>query len=345
MLFMKTHPTGEVMLVHLPGTASLFKRTWTAYRELFPNLIALTALFGIGAFLNVVIQDGLTSMVKSSPELLQGLVKVINTLLNAAITGFYFSFIFAAMIYLVHSWKAGKRMHLEDALKAASEKYVSLFVVGFLLFLVMNGGLLGVVMPLLFSVWFYFALYVVLLDDERGVAALAKARYLTHGLFFKVLGRYIAITTLLFLAFFIAWLLLLVPIVGWALFSIVVVLLALFAFPFFIVYEYYRYLDVEAVKRNVPFTLFAGEKWSIIAWAVIGCMITFSLWTYDVIGEQGRLSFTETVITRMSDSLLPITRQWNENITRSSGFMQKLKLVVPSTPQSRSGIPSYPDSY
>ncbi len=342
---MKTHPTGEVILVHLPGTASLFKRAWTAYRELFPNLIALTALFGIGAFLNVVIQDGLTLMVQSSPELLQGVVKVINTLLNVAITGFYFSFIFAAMIYLVHSWKAGKRMHLEAALKAASEKYVSLFFVGFLLFLVMNGGLLGAIMPLLFSIWFYYALYVVLLDDERGIAALAKSRYLTHGIFFRVVGRYVAITFLLFFAFSLLWFLLLVPIFGWALFSIALVALALFAFPFFIVYEYYRYLDVVAVKRSLPFTLFTGEKWSIIAWAVLGCIITFSLWTYDVIGAQGRTRFTEIVIVRMNDALLPITRQWNENMERSSGFLQKLRIITPQTENNPAKEPTYPNSY
>lgn len=342
---MKTHPTGEVVLLNLPGTASLLLRTWTAYRELFPNLIALTALFGVGAFLNVVIQDGLTAMVSSSPEFFQGLVKVVNTVLNAAITGFYFSFIFAAMIYLVHSWKAGKQMHLEDALKAASEKYVSLFVVGFFLFLIMNGGLLGVVMPFFFSIWFYFALYVVLLEDERGIAALARSRYLTHGIFFRVLGRYVAITTLLFLAFSLLWFLLLVPLVGWALFSIAIVALALFAFPFFIVYEYYRYEDVAALKRSLPFTLYAGEKWALIAWMALGACITVSLWTYDVIGEQGRTRFTETVIVRMSDALLPITKQWNENMEQSAGFLQKLRIVNPVIESGETREPTYPNSY
>ncbi len=342
---MKIHPTGEVMIVNLPGTASLLKRTWTAYRELFPNLIALTALFGVGAFLNVVIQDGLTAMVSTSPEILQGLVKVINTVLNAAISGFYFSFIFAAMIYLIHSWKAGKKMHLEEALKAASEKYVSLFLVGFFLFLLMNGGLLGAVMPFLFSIWFYFALYVVLLDDERGLAAIAKSRYLTHGLFFRILGRYVAITAMLVVAFSLLWFLLLVPLVGWALFSIAVVALGLFAFPFFIVYEYYRYEDVAAVKRNVPFTLYAGEKWGIVAWIVLGACMTFSFWTYDVIGEQGRVRFTETVLVRVSDALLPITKQWNENVERSAGFMQKLRITNPATPRDDTREPTYPNSY
>ncbi|MBI4599811.1 hypothetical protein HY732_02720 [Candidatus Uhrbacteria bacterium] len=342
---MKIHPTGEVMLLNLPGTASLLKRTWLAYRELFPNLIALTALFGIGAFLNVVIQDGLTSIAGSSPTVLQGLVKVINTLLNAAITGFYFSFIFAAMLYLVHSWKAGKRMRFEDALKAASEKYISLFFVGFLLFLLMNGGLLGVVMPFLFSVWFYFALYVVLFDDERGLAALAKSRYLTHGIFFRVLGRYIAITFLLFGVFSLIWFLLLVPIVGWALFSIAFVVFGLLAFPFFIVYEYYRYLDVAAVQRNLPFSYTAGDKWGIIAWVVLGAIMTFSFWTYDIIGQQGRDRFTEIVIVRINDALLPITKQWNDNIGQSSGFMQKLRIIAPPAKSDESRNPTYPVSY
>ncbi|MDP2630542.1 MAG: hypothetical protein Q8P56_03985 [Candidatus Uhrbacteria bacterium] len=342
---MKTHPTGEIIISHLPGTASLFKRAWIAYRELFPNLIALTALLGIGAFLNIVIQDGLTSIAQSSPALLQSSVKVINILLNIAITGFYFCFIFAAMIYLVHGWKEGRKMRLDHALKAAAEKYVSLFFVGFVLFLVMNGGLLGVIMPLLFSVWFYFALYVVLLDDERGVAALAKSRYLTHGTFFRVVGRYAVIIALFFFVFSLLRLLLLLPAVGWALFGITFILLVLFGFPFFIVYEYYRYQDLAALKRNLPFTLFAGEKWSIIAWAVLGCIMTFSFWTYDVIGEQGRARFTQTVIVGLADAVLPISKQWNENMERSAGFLEKLRIVEPQTKNDRFGEPTYPNSF
>jgi len=342
---MKTHPTGEVVMINLPGTGSLLARTWAAYRELFPNLIALTALFGIGAFLNVVIQDGLTSIVQESPVFMQGIVKVVNTLLNVAITGFYFSYIFAAMIYLVHSWKAGKKIQLNHALKLAGEKYVSLFVVGFFLYLVMNGGLLGVVMPFFFSVWFYFALYIVLLDNERGIAALAKSRYLINGLFFRVLGRYVAIILMVFIAFSLLWLLLLVPIIGWALFSITFVLLALFAFPFFIVYEYYRYLDVAAVQRSLPFTLFAGEKWGIIVWAILGLIIALSLWTYDVIGEQGRYRFTEKVIVPIADSILPLTNQWNKNMEQSAGILQQLRIITPQTQSETQQQIPYSNSY
>jgi hypothetical protein len=326
---MKIRPTGELMLVHLPGTCSLLVRTWRAYRELLPNLLALTALFGVGGFLNIVIQDGLTAMVAGSSVYAQGTVKVINTLLNIAISGFYFSFLFAAMVYLVHYWKAGKRIQLDDALRMASEKYVSLFVVGFILFLVMNGGLLGVVMPLFFTIWFYFALYAVLLDGDRGVVALAKSRYLTHGLFFRVFGRYSAILLLLFAAFSLLTLLLVIPVVGWALFVIAVILLAFFAFPFFIVYEYYRYEDVAAVQRNVPFHLYAGERWGIITWAILGLIISISLSSYDVIGQQGRARFTETVIVRMADVILPATNEWTQNIERSSGIMEKLRLITP----------------
>ena len=100
-----------------------------------------------------------------------------------------------------------------------------------------------------------------------------------------------------------------------------------------------------AVKRSLPFTLFTGEKWSIIAWAVLGCIITFSLWTYDVIGAQGRTRFTEIVIVRMNDALLPITRQWNENMERSSGFLQKLRIITPQTENNPAKEPTYPNSY
>lgn len=315
------------MLVNIPGTGSLLARTWTLYKDLFPKLIILTALFGIGAFLNISIQDSLSAIVQGGSGLSQTAVKVINTAVNIAISGFFFSFIFAAMMYLVHEKNRGRTLTLQEACEMARERYVELFVIGLLLFLMMNGGLLVLVMPFFFSIWYYFAIFIVLFDKERGLDALAKSRYLTHGMFFRVLGRYTAITLLLFLAFSVIWLLLLVPIVGWALFSIAFLLLALIAFPFFVTFEYLRYQDLAAVQRNVHFHSFPGERASIAVWALLGLAIALMAWTYDVLGTQGRERFTNAVIVRIADIILPAVNDINKNIDKSSGLMEKLKIL------------------
>lgn len=328
---MKHLPTGEMMLINLPGVGSLFARSWALYKELFQKLVILTALFGIGAFLNVSIQDSLSALVRDGSPFAQSLVYVFNTLINFAISGFYFSFIFAAMVYVVHEKHRGRTLTLAEAFEMARERYVALFFVGLLLFFVMNGGVITIVMPFLFSIWFYFGVFVVLLDRERGVWALAKSRYLVHGMFFRVLGRSAAITLMFFLAFSLVWLLLFVPALGWALFSVGFLALALVTFPFFILYEYFRYQDLVAVERNVLFHPFRGERVGIIVWAVLGLTIALMAWSYDVLGVQGRERFSDGVLFRVGDVLLPITTEWNKNIEKSSEFFERLKIVSPTS--------------
>lgn len=328
---MKHLPSGEVMLVNLPGVGTLFSRSWALYKELFQKLIILTALFGIGAFLNVSIQDSLNALVRDGSAFAQSFVHVLNTAVNIAISGFYFSFIFAAMVYLVHEKHLGRTLTLAESFEMARERYSALFFVGLLLFFVMNGGFIAIVMPFFFSVWFYFAAFIVLLDKERGIWALAKSRYLVHGMFFRVLGRYAAAILLLFLAFSVVWLLLLVPILGWALFSVGFLALALVAFPFFILYEYLRYQDLVAVERSIPFHPFQGERVGIMVWALLGLAIALMAWSYDMLGTQGRARFSDVVILRIADAILPVTIEWNKNIDKSSEFLERLKILSPTT--------------
>lgn len=327
---MKHPPVGEVILVNLPGTGSLLMRSWMVYKELFTKLAILTALFGIGAFLNVSIQDNLSALVRDSNVFAQGFVALLNVAINVAISGFYFSFLFAAMVYLVHEKNNGRTLTIAESFEMARERYIALFFVGLVLFLMMNGGLVTFVMPFFFSIWFYFAVFVVLLDKERGMWALAKGRYLVHGMFFRVLGRYAAITLLLFLAFSIAWLLLLVPILGWALFSVGFLALTLVAFPFFLIFEYFRYQDLISLERNIPFHPFPGERISIIIWSFLGLVVVFVGLFYDVMGQEGRERFSDAVILRVADVVLPVTTEWKKNIEKSSTFLERLKVIKPS---------------
>lgn len=315
------------MLVNLPGTSSLLVRSWKLYKEIFSKLVILTALFGIGAFLNISIQDSLLAIAQGGSLFLMSIVKVLNTAVNIALSGFFFSFIFAAMIFLIHEKNRGRTLTLTECFEMAKGRYVELFVIGILLFFIMNGGLIAIVMPFFFSVWFYFAFFVVLLDKERGLDAFAKSRYLVHGLFFRVLGRYAAMVLLLFFAFSLVWTLLLVPLIGWMLFTVGFLALALVAFPLYITYEYLRYEDVCAVERNIPFHSFPGERVGIALWAIVGLAISLMAWSYDVLGTEGREKFSDAVIVRIADIALPIAGEVAKNVDKSSDILERLKVL------------------
>ena len=125
-----------------------------------------------------------------------------------------------------------------------------------------------------FSIWFYFALYVVVVSKQRGVNALAMSRYLMHGIFFKSAGRYLAVISILFALYTVAYITLGIPAVGPYLFSLLFALITVCAYPFFTTYEYLRFEDVLSVQRTIEFHPYRGERSAIIAWALFGFLFS-----------------------------------------------------------------------
>lgn len=329
-------PNGVVPIVNLPGAGSLLSRSWKTYSQIFPQLIHLMILFAIGALVNVLLSGLLAILAQNPIYALQVLYHILLILLSL-VTALYYSYIFSAMLYLIHGWAQGKALSVPSSLELAKSRFQSLFWVGILLSLAISGAAIitvfypaGAILPFLFSIWYYFCIYIVLFDEERGVRALAKSRYLVHGIFWKVIGRYTAITAILFLLFILAYFTLLIQGIGWILFIVLAACFAFFIFPYLAVYEYYRYEDLVLLKRGVEFIDFQGERVVIRTWTILGFVFLVISWTLGMITPKMQQSLLEKFSLQNRILMYQNTvGKINENSNIISGYLEKLNFVKP----------------
>ncbi len=372
---METLPNGTVTIINLPGTTSLLQRSWYIYKHLFGKLLHLTILFLIGFLVNALVVGFLELSVKGGNEVYRGFIQILNGGISI-VTGLYYAFIFSAMVYMIKDWTEGVSISILESFEKAKGRFISVVYSAILYALVVFGVLfvtllipaffanssslaasslafyaiiLSVILPTLFSIWFYFGIYASILEDYRGVESLARSQYLTHGLFFKILGRYLAFPVLLIIPYFLVYFRLAVPLIGWAVFLLAAVALTILVSPFYIIYEILRYEDLMAVNRNVKFHMTNGMKAHVMTWAIIGLLfIGFS--TYEgLLDEQTKVQLGEA----SAKFSLPFFVHIKKNTEILSEYLKKLNISIPAiehtsmTPSSDTPIQggNYPDQY
>lgn len=325
-------PNGSVKLVNLPSSLSLFARSWGIYKILFSKLAYLSFLFILGLLINSSLTSFLTVTVGASSDIMKSAVAVLNTAIGIALT-IYGAFIIAAIVFLVKSYLTGKEASIAQSMKFAQEHFLSLFWVGLVYLFVLYGGIFGIILSTLFSVWYYFCIYIVLVDEERGFAALAKSHYLVRGLFLRTIGRYTAMFVVILAIATLCYLTLAIPVIGWLLFVLLIAALFLFAFPYYMVYDYLRYEDLVAVERNVEFIQFKGEKAFLIAFAIAGFLLVGTSWLMNVLPTETQKSLQNSVRYGFATIALPIATEMQKNQEVISAFF--LKLGVSPLPTSK----------
>lgn len=317
---MNQFPNGTVSLVNLPSSWSLLVRSWTVYKALLPRFLYLSGLFFLGFLINISLTSFLASAVAANSDLSRSFVAVINTAIGIGMT-VYFSFVIASTVYLIKAYLHGQQITVSQSFAYAKEKFLSLFAVGLIYGFVVYGGLLGIVLPALFSVWYYFSLYVVLVEDERGFAALARSHYLVRGMFFRVLGRYAVIAALFVLLTSLDYLLLAVPVIGWILFIVGGVALVLFFLPYYMTYDYLRFEDIVAVDRTVEYQTIGSEKAMLIIFAVLGCILSLLIWTGEVLTPNAKTAVQSRLQEAVAAVAIPFIAASQENADIIANFL------------------------
>jgi hypothetical protein len=162
-------------------------------------------------------------------------------------------------------WGACVAASLDDALdiRAAyargKEKILPFAFVTFLASFVICGGFLLFIVPgLVFSVWFFFATFILFDDDSRGMSALLKSRAYVRGRWFEVFLRLVVIwaCTAILGA---------IPVVG--------PLISLVAAPYVLVYHALLFKDLKEVAGQVEYPCGYGDKAKWISIALIGYLL------------------------------------------------------------------------
>lgn len=330
---MEKLPNGLVTIVNLPGTGSLLSRSWTAYREHFAPLMYFSLLMALGALINTSLISFVNYLFRNAGDGSLVFAHVIVAVLNL-VAGFYFSFIFAGMILFCKKIIDGKSTTVMKSLEEGREHAKSVFWAGLLLAFLFYGSLFTGFLFVIFFVWYYFALYIVIIEKERGMMAFAKSRYLTHGMFLKTFGRYLSLTAILFALYFVAYLFLGIPGLGAWLFMPLAVAITILSFPFFTLYEYLRYEDIAIVQRNVPFAFYRGEKVAITAWALFGFLFFSLAWSYGVMSQNAQTKFLAAVAQIAGEFVLPYAEEVQKNLDSASEKFDMLYFELPQKKQN-----------
>ncbi len=230
----------------LIGVGDLFKNTWKIYREKFALLVGLMAL----PFLLMALNQVLMSLGK-------GIIITLGSLINIVVS---IGVIWAlAGILLVLS--NNQVLTVKEAYRLSRGKLLSYLWVSILAMFIAGGGFMLFVIPgIILSVWLAFAQIISVVEGEKGLRAIVKSREYVRDYFWPILGRFLLLSVILFVVYFI-----LMAIAGFvaSLFSsfgstVFVLVLSLlgsainFLFvPLGVIYAYLLYGNVKQVKGEV----------------------------------------------------------------------------------------------
>lgn len=321
---MRQKANGSVSIVYLPGTGSLIARSLHIYRQLFPQLVTLTGYLAIAGLANLFIGEFFGSFGEGQQQLVKVLVGLVNFIVFL-VFGFLYSYYFAAASHLIAEWYSrGRTLSLKQAFALSRERFASLYWVAVLIGLIVYSSTFTGILPILFGVWYYFAVNIVLFESEKGIEALAKSRYLLHGLFGKVFGRYIAIIGIYSAVIVLLYNLFLGLPGGWILTLFLLFILLYFSFPFFVAYGYLQYHDTSAVERVTAFEFFRGEKVAIAFWFVLGCVMIAGSVFIGLLSDQTRVRLFQAIDAKSSQLLLQFVANSENNLQKMSSILRTL---------------------
>lgn len=224
----------------------LFRDTWDLFKARFVTLICLY-LFSIVLLVvvtGVFVGAGfiLVPMVPLRKEILIGGGSFV-AIIAGSIAMFWgiAAFTFAAV---------DETLGIRDALNNAWRRVRSYMWVSFLFTFIVGGGFLLLFIPgLIFLVWFLFFQFVLVAEDEKGMAAILKSKEYVRGNWFAVFFRV-----------FILWLISaglgFIPVAG--------PILSILLVPFMVIFVKLIYDDLRESKRKIvihPLSVGARAKW------------------------------------------------------------------------------------
>ena len=263
---------GVVPRTSLPSTIALLKEAWGDYRKHFKLYFSIQ-LIASSAGLTQSLFAFLTDKI-ASPVIRTG---SFWTIINGSFIYLGISFIlillniilgYVGWIALIYSIDASQKPRMLVAFNKGLKLFKPLVLTSILATLITWGGYLLFLIPgILMSFWFYFSIYVVVVEKKSGLSALFISKRYMYRNILQVIWRHLVLTVLSIPIF----ILLLVPFIlltkNSELITLVISLEAIVIGPFYIIFNYllYKYLRqmhtggevVVTKKQKITYGLFA----------------------------------------------------------------------------------------
>jgi hypothetical protein len=216
----------------LAGIGDLLGRAWGIYKERMWTLLAVGFAAVFLPVLSLAVPLGLGYVVWQAMPDLKAVIMLVSMLLALVGAVWLGNWGMSAFLIAVADEQCG----IKEAFRQARPKILAHVWLGVLTGLIVTGAHLLLVIPgVIFTVWFFFAPFVFIDEDVRGINALLKSKEYVRGRWFGVCLRLLAIWC-------IAILIASIPIIGQV--------LALFLIPFSFVYTFLLYKDLKALMGN-----------------------------------------------------------------------------------------------
>ena len=257
----------------LTDIGGLFRESWQVFQRRFATLFGLYLLSIVAAVVPIGLFVGLGAVVA-------GIGGSMSFILIAVL---------GAMVALACGlWCYGGLLHavvddtlcLKDSLAKGKEMILPLAWVSLLTGFIVAGGYILLLIPgIIFTVWFFFAQFVLAGENVRGMEALLKSKEYVRGQWFNVALRLVLVWAASVLVG-------VVPVVG--------PILSIAIFPYVIIYHYLVYRDLRRLKGDVIYSCGTRDKltWPGIALAgwVIVPVILISFVGVSLFGGLSRMA-------------------------------------------------------
>ncbi len=198
--------------------------------------------------------------------------------------GVSFFLLFLAIIY-IYTWSAlamfyavanhQERLGVKASYGRAWHKILAYWWMAILFMLILMGGLMLFALPgLIFMIWFYFAFWILVTEDQGGLTALLKSKFYVQGHWWGVFFRILAVMILYFLIYVPLSLVLERVDLG-ALKIVIDLLMTLSGFvigPILLIYQFIMYRQLKSLKSGQEFTPSGKSKLAFILISLWGIL-------------------------------------------------------------------------
>lgn len=256
----------------LAGISELFSRTWDIFRQRWLTLlgIVLAGVILMAAAIGIPIAAGAMLEIP--------MISGIAGLVFGFITVFWYT---AAFVFAI----TNEKLDILAAFKKGSHRLLAFAWLTFVLGFVITGGFMLLIIPgIIFGVWFYFSIFVLATENERGMNAMLKSKAYVQGYGWAVFLRFVLLFFLipLMLNLAVSFLGGLIgdltgdPVITMILVAILSIPSLLFTF-FAMLASYLIYEDLRAINKGIAFEPTAGQKTKWLAVAAAGVLLPFAL--------------------------------------------------------------------
>ncbi|GEM_PF-709102 len=223
-----------------------------------------------------------------------------------------------------------------DAYNQSFHKINSYWWVTFLVGGITAAGFFLFIIPgIIVSVWFAFAIFVLVLENKKGLAALFTSREYVRGRWWRIWGRMIFVNIFVGVIF---WVILIAFGVVFTLLHIkdgsqfVSQILYAFATPFTIIYSYLLYKNLVGIKGTLVVPAYRGVKMFLITASIIGGLVFLLIFSLPLL-----YLFVVRPYQITGDSMMPRYTNGQYYITNllayTSAFPERGDVIILKSPQ------------